>query len=334
MEMTRRLTVLMSLFFAFSAFALPAQVQNAELEKNTASRKRADLGSKRTRAKSKESPQTIRVGNADLPFTEIVPSTEAVLVRLQEILGGAKSSTLKQLPQSIDELTSRIQNSREETTYLVGNVRSTQQLAEARLLWQRERRDLENVNGVLQAQAGLLAGYQQQLLDIQQTWSLAAQSEQEVALPEGLPERIQQVQETALRTDAALRRALELLIQLQVHISEDRKAIDEALQEIKSAEGALHKGVFAQDSAPLWAALCRGSYASLKKQARANFIIVRSRTLTFCQSYRERLLAFFLLLIGMTSGFTRLRSRLRRQAEEQKSAMPPSWNGHSPSQFS
>lgn len=258
-----------------------------------------------------------------MALTDIVPSTEAALDRLQQGLRRTNDPTLRNLQQSLDALCNRAARSKDETLYLVRNARSNDQIAEARTPSERDRQQLESLNSAVQSYVQLLTEEQRQVSAIEQNWALAGQSaSQAVALPEGLLDRIQQVRETASEADAAVRSTLESLVQLQVQISEEREVLGDLLQQIDAAERRLHRSVFVLDSPPLWSALRGSSYASLKEQARVTLIAVRSRTMAFYLAYRNGLLAYFVLFLVLTAVFCRLRLDLERQAIEQRLESP------------
>jgi potassium-dependent mechanosensitive channel len=262
--------------------------------------------------------EVIRVGKGEMPVTEIVPGTEGAQSRLQEILGKTKDPALLNLQQSLNDLSARLAKSRDESLYLVQNARSTEQLLATRNLWQRNRQELEKMNGTVRSYVQALTENQSQVRDIQETWSVADESA-EMALPEGLAERIQQVRQTAATASAAVQSTLELLVKVQVEISKDREIVDNVLAQIDAAEEGLRAGLFVLDSPPLWSALHGNSYASLRRQVHITQTTIWSRTREFYFSYRNNLLAYCVLLLVLTAAFFRLRVSQERQAAEQAS---------------
>jgi hypothetical protein len=201
-----------------------------------------------------------------MPLTEIVPGTDLALNRLQEILGKTKDPALQDLEHSLDTLSANIEKSREETLYLVRNARSAEQISETRIPWNRNRRELEDLNDALQSHVQSLIEQEHQVREIQERWSLGYKPVEGVAFPQGLLERVQRVQESVSRADEAIRASLEFLVKLQVRISKSHGAVDEVSQQMGAAEERLHENVFVFDSPPLWSAL-RGKFVRLSKGA-------------------------------------------------------------------
>jgi potassium efflux system protein len=264
-------------------------------------------------------PQVIRVGKSEMPVTEIVPGTEAAQSRLQEILGKTKDPALLNLQQSLNGLSARLEKSKDESLYLVQNARSTEQLFATRYLWRQSRQELEEMNGTVRSYVQTLTENQSQVREIQETWSVADESA-EIALPEGLAERIEQVRQTAATASAAVQSTLELLVKVQVGISKNRKMVDDVLAEIDDAEQGLRAGLFVLDSPPLWSALHGDSYASLRRQAHITQTTIWSRTQEFYFSYRNNLIAYCVLLLVLTAAFFRLRVTQEGQAAQPASA--------------
>ncbi len=314
MPTSRRSLVVIVLMLAMSAYPALPQLQPAEPAKAAAKNKphRAPAG-KKAQVKAKPIPQTIRVGNTDMELTDIVPRTEAAQSRLQQAIGRTKDPTLRNLQQSLATLTSRTEKAREETLYVVRNARSTEQITEARIPWQRDRRQLETLSVAVQSYIQVLMGEQRQISAIQQAWSLAERSTEEPSFPEGLQQRIEQVQEMAAAADAGVRSTLESLVQLQVQISDERKILDDLLQQIDVADEELHRSVFILDGPPLWSALRGRQYASLKEQARITMMAGRSRTISFYHTYPKRLLVYFVIFLALIAVFHYLRRDLERR---------------------
>lgn len=324
MEISHRKILLTGLLLALGVLQMSSQVQSPGSAKTVTKDKKAHAAnSTKVHAQPKPVPQTIQVGNTEMALTDIVPSTEAAQDRLQQVLGRTKDPTLRNLQQALEALSNRVARSKDETLYLVRNARSNDQIAEARTPAQRDRQQLENLSSAVQSYVQLLTEEQRQVSTIEQKWSLPSQSaSQGAVLPEGLLDRIQQVRETASEADAAVRSTLESLVQLQVQISEERKVLDDLLQQIDASEKRLRQSVFALDSPPLWSALRGSSYASLKGQARVTLIAARSRTTTFYLAYHNGLLAYFAFFLVLTAIFHRLRRDLERQAIRQKLESP------------
>ncbi len=273
------------------------------------------------------SPQTIRLGNTEIPLTQVVPNSEVALKRLQGILAAAGDTAVPALTRSLEALSARAESSRDPTLYFVRNARSVVQLSETRILWWRDWQELETLNAAVRSYVQLFTSQQQQIREIQENWSLPSQlvaqtralpppAAPQSSFPQALLQRIQQVQQTAALADAAVRSALESLVQLQVRISDCRTTVENVLREIDAAERRLHAGIFVLDSPPFWAALRGTSYASLRAQALIIVRAVRPRSQAFYSSHRYSLLAYFLLLLVMAAILFGLRQAQRGQAQE------------------
>lgn len=315
---------MLTVFLLFlGSLSLWPQGQAPQSVKSTSKDKRSQAAASKKsapRAEPKAPAEVIRVGKAEMPVTEIVPGTEAAQSRLQEILGKTKDPALLNLQQSLNGLSARLEKSKDESLYLVQNARSTQQLLSTRYLWQQNRQELEEMNGTVRSYVQTLTENQSQVREIQETWSVADESA-EIALPEGLAERIQQVRQTAATADAAVRSALELLVKVQVGISKNRKMVDDVLAQIDAAEQGLRAGLFVLDSPPLWSALRGDSYASLRRQVHITQTTVWSRTQEFYFSYRNNLIAYCVLLLVLTAAFVRLRVTQEGQAAQQAASL-------------
>jgi potassium-dependent mechanosensitive channel len=259
-------------------------------------------------------PQTVRLGNADVLLTDVVPNTEAALARVREIVEKTKDPAQQKFSQELDALSGEIERSRDETRYVVRNVRSTEQLNETSIQWFRDQQQLQALNSGVRARVQMLTEQQRKLREIGQAWVLADEAAAENTLPPDLLDRIHQVQTAAANADAALRSALDALVELQVRISDTRKNVEDVLQQIHTAQQSLQASIFVLDSPPLWSAVGGGSYASLREQARITAIAVRSRLRTFAITQRNVLLAYFILLLALMAAFFRLERSKEWQA--------------------
>ncbi len=299
-------TVWAGLLLALGVLPLWPQAQAPKPTPAARSKRTHNAAQPKSAAKPAPLPQALRVGNTEMPLTEVVPSTEAALGRLQEILAKARDPALPNLQQSLALLSSEIAKSKDETLYLIRGARSSEQLMETRALWRRDWQKLENLNAAVRMRVQALTEQQRQAHEIQQTWSAAARSAEELGVPGDLLQRIQQTQQTASSAEWAAQSTLESLVRLQVAISDNRKSVDDVLQEIESAQRRVQASIFALDSPPLWSALRQGSYASLREQARITVTAVRSRSRVFYSSHRNVLLAYLVLLLVLTVIFFRL----------------------------
>ncbi len=280
----------------------------------------------RVSASPPASPQTIRLGNSDIPLTQVVPNSEAALKRLQGILAAAGDPAVPALKQSLETLSARTESSRDPTLYFVRNARSVVQLSETRVLWWRDWQELESLNASVRSYVQLFTSQQQQIREIQENWSLPSQPvvqpravpSPQASFPQGLLQRIQQVQQTAALADAAVRSVLESLVQLQVRISDCRTTVENVLREIDASGRRLHAGIFALDSPPFWAALRGTSYASLRAQALVIVRAVRPRSQAFYSSRRYSLFAYFLFLLVMAA----ILFGLRKTQQEEMQKLP------------
>ena len=252
-----------------------------------------------------------------MPLTDLVPRSEAALSRLQQVLVKTGDPALTKLRQSLDALSDRLGKSKDETLYVVQNARSAELLYGTGVQWFRDKQELETLNAAVGLQVQSLTDDQRQVRELQQTWSLAGKSGEEAGLPQDLLARIWLVSQTASTTDARVQAALESLVTLQVRISDNRKVVDDILQQIAGAAKRLHGSILVLDGPPLWSALREGSYASLREQARVSLIVLRSRTLSFFSTRRGALLAYLVLLLALTGVFSRIRASLDRPATEE-----------------
>ena len=88
-----------------------AQAQTRRPVQPTAKDKRAPAATGTKPAGPAALPQKIRVGSAEMPLTDLVPSTEAALSRLQQVLAKTRDPALAKLQQSLDALSDRVAKS-------------------------------------------------------------------------------------------------------------------------------------------------------------------------------------------------------------------------------
>lgn len=319
MEVSHRQTALRGLLLVLSIVPAWSEAQSSRPVQPTAKTSPEGVASETSfPAGSAPLPQTIRVGSADVPLTDVAPSAEAALSHLQQVLGKTRDPTLARLQDSLDDVSARVATSREETLYVVENARSAAQLYDAAVMWWRDKQELETLNGAVRSEVQSLTDEQRQVREIRQAWSSARKSAEEAALPPGLLALIEQVSQAASAADAALQSTLALLVDLQVRISDNRRTVNDILLQIERGGRRLHRSIFVLDGPPLWSALREGSpYASLQLQARLSSMAFRSRAFGFLSSRRNALLAYLGLLLALGAALSRVRTSLDGQAPEE-----------------
>ncbi len=252
-------------------------------------------------------PDSINLGGKDVSLTEIVPRAEESLSLIEAIRLKTQAPELAILGKSVQALGDKIEEARSRTALMVRDTRSTQLLMETRTSWLRDLAQWETLNGSVERLVQGFAENQQQLRQIEESWTLSGKSPEELGLPEGVAQRIEKVQVSASSVSAAVRSLQESFVDLQVKIVERRKQIDESLQMIDSAREDLRGRILVIDAPPIWSVFQTANYSSLRGQAQNAVSTLRSRLADFYFTFRNNLLIYLLFVIIAIALVMRLR---------------------------
>jgi potassium-dependent mechanosensitive channel len=266
-------------------------------------------------------PESITLAGGEVISTpDIIARSGAAQKQLQDIFSKLQPPDIQQALANVNNVSRKIAESRQNTEKSISLARSTLQLKEIEVDWFRDRTQLQSSNAIVTAYRTNLDDLQKQLQAIRETWDPIAAASAKAKLPDQFTDRIDSVQMVENLAETDLREEISNLIQLQIQVSDALTKVDEVLEQIKVAEGALREQVFVIDSPPLWSALHMPHWNETKHQIRTYVDASVSRSEYFFQSYRSKLLVYCLLSIVIMAIVLQLsRQDLTAEALEQYS---------------
>ena len=268
-------------------------------------KKPAARDSRTTKAKPQTPPEpklptVISLSNGEsIPMAELVPRSEAVINQLGQMAAQLRSPDVKQVETSVATLAQTVNAAADDAKKSVRMARSALQLPEMKMTWVRYRGQLEALNTVVVRYGTGLDDAQKQVSSEREKWSAIVSAMEKAKVPDEYVQRASTVVGMADQVQSTLREETENLIKMQVQVSETRTQIDDILDQINVADAALREQVFVIDSPPIWSVLGQVSFSSTWHQVRTIISGVQTRTSNFYQSYRSKLLFYFLLNAGV-----------------------------------
>ncbi len=252
-------------------------------------------------------PETLTLATGEvIPLAEFVPRSETALTQLQQILSGVKSPEIKATTAALNALSQRIAATAPDAKKQAEDARSTLQLTESKIQWNRDKSQLDNLDKNVARYTSALADQTQQLHAIRNTWDALAAAAIDAKLPEEFLLRIGSVQNAATAVDTALREESNRLIGLQVELSGTRKLVVEVLDAVDISESALREQIFVLDSPPLWSAFRSSDWPQTKRQIASYFASAVGRSASFLHSYRSKIFVYLLCWAFLLGAVIRL----------------------------
>lgn len=291
---TFRNFLLVLLLFTISG-GLPAQSRNAPGRSSRTSKTKAN-----PTAAAPLLPSTIQLRNGEtIPLAELVPRTESALTQIGQIMEHVRTPEVKQAEAALQSLMLAVSNSAEGTKASIRMARSALQLPEIKLVWMRNRSQLDGINSVVVKYATGLDGAQAQIADLRQNWTAIVEGIRFTKLPDEYVQRAIIVLTMADKSQTTLREETENLLKLQVQVSDTRSQIDDVLDQLNIADAALREQVFVIDSPPIWSAFHQMNIRATWDQVKTIVSGIRNRTSNFYQAYRSKVFVYFLLNVGI-----------------------------------
>jgi potassium-dependent mechanosensitive channel len=238
-------------------------------------------------------PAAIQLASGEtIPVSELVPRTESATQQIGQIAASIHTPEMRQVETSLDVLSQAVSNAYEDTKNNIRLARSPLQLTETKVLWVRNRTQLDGINLAIVRYATSLDQQSQQLNKLRETWSAAAKSVVAAKLPDEFVQRVLGVQQLTEQAQRALREETERLLKVQVQLSQTRTQVDDVVDQLDLAEASLRDQLFVIDSPPIWRVLhpthFRGTWDQITRLLKG----AGSRARNFYEAYRSKLLVY------------------------------------------
>lgn len=259
----------------------------------------------------------------EISVAEIVPRSDDALKQLQQITNAIKSPNLQTAGAALSALDLKVKDSKADADDAVRLARSSLQLTDLRIQWNRNRNQLQGIKSTISNYAGSLDENQVLLAGMKEDWAYLGRPEFGKKLDPDLVRRIAIVMDVIQGLEKDLRSQSETLVKLQVLLAETGSQIDDTVEQLTLAEAALKQQLFVIDSPPLLTAMRSADYRATLQRIAALTTGSGSRLINFFEANRSNLLLFLLFSVGLWIFIARIA----------KTALPGSVEGIDPNVF-